>query len=698
MKNSNKGFSLVELIIVIGMLAIVGTMIVSFVGFSTRTYSQASAEIDIQEEAQLTLNQIKDLVIDTNRAVSYGLEAPDPSNMKSFTVIDETNTEASIRTDWIADGVNQEFIKEVLVIYSEESQITTQADGTVVTSYDYPIVKIIYDHFNGELYYAEHTFPDTASIDISSFGTSSSDIYLLSQYVTDFDIDLAHIEDSQVDMQVDFSTDATGSSGRTYLATPTINLRNKVIVSENLTDIYTNPGIQINSFVAGIEILKNNVVIHNDGIQKGTSAAYTAKVDAQYGASEQYTWTLTGDHAGFKSTIDVATGTVTVPIDEPSSMLTLTAIAVGDTSKTKSISISASAGVSVSNFTISVEENPISNAGPDEVRMVYTFTAITSYTDGNKTYGQDVSWTIPSNVPAGSTCLVNGAGQLVLSLKQDAGGRNYTVSANTDIINAAGIFLDDSATVTPPDLTYTAPVVLAVDIEPENNSTLSRGGDIPLTADVDFTGDISGLTYQWEIVNDESTGFSGSGMDSISKISLSSANGESSTISSAKDLNWDGTFMVRVKVTVSGTAGGQAVSGTDTKDINISPVILTVSNISTYRKSWYYKQEFYYELENVELTQTELNATNRSFTYSGDGYLRDYSYFGVTIPDAYIRRYDERISTSTMIARAGVRRNNDVYFPEWNWTGRTKIVTLYYEFTIDYDGNNKVSYQGTVTE
>ena len=53
-KNKNKGFSLVELIIVIGMLAIVGTMIVSFVAISSRTYSQASAEIDIQEETQLT--------------------------------------------------------------------------------------------------------------------------------------------------------------------------------------------------------------------------------------------------------------------------------------------------------------------------------------------------------------------------------------------------------------------------------------------------------------------------------------------------------------------------------------------------------------------------------------------------------------------------------------------------------------------
>lgn len=697
MKNNNKGFSLVELIIVIGMLAIVGGMVVSFVTFSTRTYTRASAEIDIQEEAQLTLNQVKDLMIDTNRAVSYGLEAPDPSNMKAFTVIDESNTEASIRADWIADGVNQDYIKEVLVVYSEESHAVTQADGTVVTTYTYPIVKIIYNQFTGELYYAEQTFSDTSLIDISSFGTTSADTYLLSQYVTDFNVDLTNIEESQVDMRVDFSSDSIAGSGREYMATPTINLRNKVIVSENLTDIYTNPGVEINSFIAGIDVLKSNIVIHNDVIQTGTSATYTAQVDAQYGASEGYTWSLSGDHAGFKSTLDAATGTVTVPIDEPSSMLTLTAIATGDTSKTKTIPITVSQGVSVNNFFITVEENPISNAGPEEVRMVYTFTATTRFSDGHETQGQNITWTQPSNIPAGSTCFVNGAGQLVLSLKQDAGGREYEVSAVTTEVNAAGNYLDDDVIVSPPDLTYIQPINMLVEINPNNVDILSRGDSIDLSADVDFNGDTSSLTYHWEILSDESSGFSGSGIDGINKISLPDIDSENNTISAAKDLNWSSAYMVRVKLTVTGTANGSAVEGTQTKDIQILPVTMNVNILETTRYDRRLAQKFSYSFENVLLTQSEINSTSRYFTYTGEGYLTYYSGYDVTIPHDYIRTNRQKIWTSDTIARAGVRRKNDVYFPYWGGYYNTTMRVLNYKFTVAYDGNNSVSYQGTIT-
>ena len=66
---NNKGFSLVELIIAIAILAVVSAIILTFMNTSSNIFRRTSADVDIQTEAQMVANSISDLVIDCERTV-----------------------------------------------------------------------------------------------------------------------------------------------------------------------------------------------------------------------------------------------------------------------------------------------------------------------------------------------------------------------------------------------------------------------------------------------------------------------------------------------------------------------------------------------------------------------------------------------------------------------------------------------------
>ena len=65
MRKDHKGFTLVELIIAIAILAIVTLAVCGFIVVGSRSYTSANTDIMLQQEAQLALNQISDVIIDT---------------------------------------------------------------------------------------------------------------------------------------------------------------------------------------------------------------------------------------------------------------------------------------------------------------------------------------------------------------------------------------------------------------------------------------------------------------------------------------------------------------------------------------------------------------------------------------------------------------------------------------------------------
>ena len=62
-KSNNKGFSLIELIVSLAIVMIVGGSIVSFLLAGSNSYASVITNTDLQEEAQLVVNQISKMRI-----------------------------------------------------------------------------------------------------------------------------------------------------------------------------------------------------------------------------------------------------------------------------------------------------------------------------------------------------------------------------------------------------------------------------------------------------------------------------------------------------------------------------------------------------------------------------------------------------------------------------------------------------------
>lgn len=158
-KHKNSGFTLVELIVSISILAVVGLGIGSFLYVSTRQYSAASAEAGVQTETQMVQNQLTQMLLDTSRGIRTAA-----GRLELYSYDTETNT--GIKTvisysgdkqellyaryrlkehstggggrpeDWEIDG-NAE--NEVLGQYVESfSAETLDAEGNILTETDTP--------------------------------------------------------------------------------------------------------------------------------------------------------------------------------------------------------------------------------------------------------------------------------------------------------------------------------------------------------------------------------------------------------------------------------------------------------------------------------------------------------------------------------------------------------------------------------
>ena len=85
----NSGFTLVELVIVMAIMGILGLAVVGFIGTSTKQYKYATKDVDLQYEAQLTMNQIGDLIIDAQKGVKY-----EPATVAAPVEVASVNPEA----------------------------------------------------------------------------------------------------------------------------------------------------------------------------------------------------------------------------------------------------------------------------------------------------------------------------------------------------------------------------------------------------------------------------------------------------------------------------------------------------------------------------------------------------------------------------------------------------------------------------
>lgn len=188
----NRGVTLVELIVSIGIMMLISLGVVSLISTGLSAYKTDSAETNLQYEAQLAINQIKDLVISADETVGY--EVQTASGSACFVRSDQDLSQGDLASP----------VVKKLYLYH-------QADTGAI-----PIVTVLtWREAQQKLYYSSYPESESAT------GQEES---LMAEYVSGFSADLTKLlEQQKLTFSIAFSLD-----GKSYDGSHTIVLRNRV--------------------------------------------------------------------------------------------------------------------------------------------------------------------------------------------------------------------------------------------------------------------------------------------------------------------------------------------------------------------------------------------------------------------------------------------------------------------------------------
>lgn len=252
MREDQKGFTLVELMITIAILAIVSVAIFSFMVSGSKSYSSTNTEVNLQHEAQLTLNQLSDLIIDTQKGVTY------------------SNFSGGAETKLLKDPSDTSTVdKKRILLYN-----TTNA------------YEVVWDKATAQIRYAEY------GVSGNTIGTTPIHEGLMAEYVADFSADLTDLEENRV-----VHTHMTfEKSGKDYSSNNNITIRNKVVANTEIE--YIPPA---NNSKLGIVLPQNPVILEPSqlfNLPGGVDNIVQVVSGNAYHPSQDVTWEFenAGDH------------------------------------------------------------------------------------------------------------------------------------------------------------------------------------------------------------------------------------------------------------------------------------------------------------------------------------------------------------------------------------------------------------------
>lgn len=290
-KLNNKGFSLVELIISVAILTIITSAILGFIVTSSKSYGNVSEDVSLQQEAQLSLNQISDLIVDSTSGLKYYY-----NDNEALIILSDADISGDVTS-------------KTLAIYNVQKEIVSGV--TVENKYIY---NIIWRKADKKIYLRKD------SIDSSTGLVTQGNEVLMVEYVTDFNPSLTKVESrKKVSISMTFTR-----NDKNYSASKNFALRNKTIVNGSITDIFDD--IQpVVSAVTGVAVTYNNVAKTEVTMWKHNgTCSFGAKVTGIGFPSSDVIWNLA--NASSSTVTPTATGCiVNLAEDETANSLSLTA-------------------------------------------------------------------------------------------------------------------------------------------------------------------------------------------------------------------------------------------------------------------------------------------------------------------------------------------------------------------------------------
>lgn len=218
----NKGFSMVELLIAVGILSIVGVSLVAFVRQSSNTYNRTTAETDVQEEAQLTANAITDRVIDCETQLKF---------YDGHETIDSTTGTISYESFQV--GYKK----------AGDTNVTTLNDAKILQmiNTNSKVVSIIFfDKANKVIYYNEAEWDSDPSVNNwKPFDPEAAEV--LANNVEDFSVDTSKLtSDKILEFDITYARRA-----RSYKGNYQVHMRNEVAEGNTATPGAGTPGTSI---------------------------------------------------------------------------------------------------------------------------------------------------------------------------------------------------------------------------------------------------------------------------------------------------------------------------------------------------------------------------------------------------------------------------------------------------------------------
>lgn len=342
-RKDQRGFTIVELLIAVAILSIVVASVCGFILVGSNSYAAANSDINVQQSAQLALNQMSDVLIDTTRSVNYmGYDgggtphkalkdaeftfAPEDKSLVMYNgVVEENMTPAGTPTVEVKEGNGN---KHYHFYWSKDAEKLYYAELDVQP---------------GDVDTKTIAFPTPPTYDPSNPTALPAGWFELASHVTDFSVDLTQVEEKRVVMLALTFLDGK----KEYVTSNNVTIRNRVAVN----DAELSPLDKKKSLA--VKIMDNPIV------EPGETFHFSIpKVTGQNVADKSVTWSVTASGSPSGGTIftDPANGILKVASDEPAGQVKVTVTTNAKDSEGKQASDTADVEIKrVTNLNLSTD-------------------------------------------------------------------------------------------------------------------------------------------------------------------------------------------------------------------------------------------------------------------------------------------------------------------------------------------------------